>query len=118
MASILGCTSIHPRMEMLPFPPPVDHVLSELSTMTCLSWVALHGMAHSFNELCKPLCHDREVIHEGIRFKGLELVNSVPEELWTEVHKMSRKQRTKPTPQKKKSEKAKLLSEDYLQIPK
>ena len=24
----------------LPFPSPVDHVLSELSTMTCLSWVA------------------------------------------------------------------------------
>ena len=33
----------------LPFPPPVDHVLSELSTMTCLSWVALHGMVHGFN---------------------------------------------------------------------
>ena len=31
----------------LPFPSPVDHVLSELSTMTHLSWVALHGMAHS-----------------------------------------------------------------------
>ena len=29
----------------LPFPSPVDHVLSELSTMTRLSWVALHGMA-------------------------------------------------------------------------
>ena len=35
----------------LPFPSPVDHILSELSTMTCLSWVALHGMAHSFTEL-------------------------------------------------------------------
>ena len=32
----------------LPFPSPVNHVLSDLSTMTCLSWVALHGMAHSF----------------------------------------------------------------------
>ena len=30
------------------FPSPVDHVLSELSIMTCPSWVALHGMAHSF----------------------------------------------------------------------
>ena len=29
----------------------VDHVLSELSTMTHLSWVALHRMAHSFIEL-------------------------------------------------------------------
>ena len=35
----------------LPLPPPVGHVLSELSTITCLSWVALHGMAHSFIEL-------------------------------------------------------------------
>ena len=39
----------------LPFPSPVDHVLSELSTMTCLSWVALHGMAHSFIELDKAV---------------------------------------------------------------
>ena len=39
----------------LPFPSPVDHVLSELSTMTHLSWVALHGMAHSFNELDKAV---------------------------------------------------------------
>ena len=35
----------------LPFPSPVDHVLSELSSMTHPSWVALHGMAHSFIEL-------------------------------------------------------------------
>ena len=34
----------------LPFASPVDYILSELSTMTCLSWVALHGMAHSFIE--------------------------------------------------------------------
>ena len=38
----------------LPFPSPVDHVLSELSTMTHPSWVALHGMAHSFIVLDKP----------------------------------------------------------------
>ena len=35
----------------LPFSSPTDHILSELSTMTCPSWVALHGMAHSFTEL-------------------------------------------------------------------
>ena len=39
------------------FPPPVDHVLSELSTMTRPSWVALHGMAHSFIELDKAMIH-------------------------------------------------------------
>ena len=35
----------------LPFPFTEDHVLSELSTMTRPSWVALHCMAHSFIEL-------------------------------------------------------------------
>ena len=41
----------------LPFPTPVDHSLSELSTVTRLSWVALHGMAHSFIELDKTVVH-------------------------------------------------------------
>ena len=39
------------------FPSPVDPVLSELSTMTCPSWVAPHGMAHSFIELDKAVIH-------------------------------------------------------------
>ena len=41
----------------LPFPSPVDHVLSELSTMTRPSWVVLHGMMHSFIELDKAVVH-------------------------------------------------------------
>ena len=41
----------------------VDHVLSELSLRPVhLGWL---GMAHSFIELCKPLCHDKAVICEG-----------------------------------------------------
>ena len=43
----------------LPFPPLKDHVLSEFSAMTHLSWVALHGLAHSFIVLCKPFCHNK-----------------------------------------------------------
>ena len=39
----------------LPFPSLVDHVLSELSTINHLSWVALHSMAHSFIELDKAV---------------------------------------------------------------
>ena len=39
----------------LPFPPPADHILSELSTVTHTSWVALHGMAHGFIELDKAV---------------------------------------------------------------
>ena len=41
----------------LPFPSPVDHIFSELSTMTCLSLVAPHGMNHSFIELDKAVAH-------------------------------------------------------------
>ena len=41
----------------LPFPSPVSHVLSDLSTMTCLSWVALLVMAYSFIELDKAVVH-------------------------------------------------------------
>ena len=40
-----------------PFPSPVDHILSDLSTVSCPSWVALHGMAHSFIELTKAVIH-------------------------------------------------------------
>ena len=41
----------------LPFPSPVDNILSGLSTMTRPSWVALHGMTHSFIELNKAMVH-------------------------------------------------------------
>ena len=41
----------------LPFLSPVGHILSELSTMTHLSWVALHCMSQSFTELDKAVVH-------------------------------------------------------------
>ena len=41
----------------LPFPFAVDHVLSELSPMTHLSWVALHSMAHTIIELDKAVIY-------------------------------------------------------------
>ena len=41
----------------LPFPSPVEHVLSELSTVTCLSGVAVPVIAHSFIELDKAVIH-------------------------------------------------------------
>ena len=44
----------------LSFPSPEDHVLSELSTMTHLSWVALQGMAHSFIKLKSLLMKVKE----------------------------------------------------------
>ena len=47
------------------FRPLVDCVLSELFTMTHLSWATLHSMAHNFIQLCKPLNHNKAVIHKG-----------------------------------------------------
>ena len=38
-------------------PFSLGHIFSELSTVTCLSWVALCGMAHSFIELDKAVVH-------------------------------------------------------------
>ena len=42
---------------VLPFPSLVDHILSELSTVTHPISMALHGMAHSFVELHKAVIH-------------------------------------------------------------
>ena len=53
----------------LSFLPPVECILSELSTVIHLSWVILQGMVHSFTELHKPLHHDKAVIHEGEAFQ-------------------------------------------------
>ena len=43
--------------EMEPLPSPMEHILSELSTKTHPSWVALHSMAHNFIELDKAVVH-------------------------------------------------------------
>ena len=49
------------------------------------------------------------------RFKGLDLVNRVPEELWTEVHNVQETMK-KTIPKEKRCKKAKWLSEKALQI--
>ena len=49
------------------------------------------------------------------RFKRLDLVNSVPEDLWTEVHNVLQEMVKKIIPKKKKSKKATWLSEEVLQ---
>ena len=49
------------------------------------------------------------------RFKGLDLIDRVPDEPWTEVWTLYRRQRSSPLPPKK-CKKAKWLSEEALQI--
>ena len=50
------------------------------------------------------------------RFKGLDLIDRVPEELWMEVCDIVQEAVIKTIPQKKKYKKAKWLSEEALQI--
>ena len=50
------------------------------------------------------------------RFKGLDQLDSVPEELWMEGHNIAQEAVNKTIPKKKKRKKAKWLSEEALQI--
>ena len=52
----------------------------------------------------------------GNRFKGLDLVDTVPDELWTEVHDIVQETGIKTIPMEKKCKKAKWLSGEALQI--
>ena len=50
------------------------------------------------------------------RFKGLDLMDRVPEELWAEVCDIVQEAGIKTIPKKKKCKKAKWLSEEALQV--
>ena len=50
------------------------------------------------------------------RFKGLDLIDRVPEELWMEVHDTVQEAGIKTIPKKKKRKKANWLSEEALQV--
>ena len=50
------------------------------------------------------------------RFKGLYLIDRVPDELWTEVRDLVQETGIKTIPMEKKCKKAKWLSEEALQI--
>ena len=50
----------------------MDHILSELSTKTLPSWVALHGMAYSFIELDNAVAHVIRLVSFYGRLAGKE----------------------------------------------
>ena len=60
-----------------------------------------------------PYDYTVEVIN---RFKGLDLIDKVPDELWTEVCDIVQKTGLKTIPMEKKCKKAKWLSVEALQI--
>ena len=70
----------------------------------------------------RPLRYDLNQIHYDYtvevtnRFKGLDLIDRVPEDLWTEVRDIVQEAVIKISPKKKKYKKAQWLSEEALQI--
>ena len=70
----------------------------------------------------RPFRYDLNQIHYDYtvevrnRFKGLDPIDRVPDELWTEVRDIVQEAVIKTIPKKKKCKKAKWLSEEALQI--
>ena len=69
-----------------------------------------------------PFRYDRSqipynyTVEVRIRFKGLDLIDRVRDELWMEVHDIAQETRIKTIPMEKKCKKAKWLSGEALQI--
>ena len=69
----------------------------------------------------RPFSYDlNQIPHDYIevtdRFKGLDLIDRVPDELWMEVRNIVQEAMIKTIPKKKKRKKIKWLSEEALQI--
>ena len=71
--------------------------------------------ARLFGYDLNPILYDYTVEVRN-RFKGLDLIDRVPDELWIEVHDIVQETRIKTIPKKKKCKKAKWLFEEALQI--
>ena len=72
-------------------------------------WKTTRPFRYDLNQI--PYDYTVEVTN---RFKGLYLIDRVPEELWTEVHDIVQEAVIKTIPKKKKCKKAKWLSEEAL----
>ena len=75
------------------------------------AWKTSRSFRYDLNQI--PYDYTVEVTN---RFKGLDLIDKVTEELWTEVHDIVQETGIKTISKKKKCKKAKWLSEEPLQI--
>ena len=74
-------------------------------------WKTTRPFRYDLNQI--PYDYTLEVRN---RFKGRDLIDRVPDELWTEVHDIVQETGIKTIPMEKKCKKAKQLSEEALQI--
>ena len=76
-----------------------------------LQSIGLQGVGHDW---ATPLSHYDYTVEMTSRFKGLDLIDRIPEEIWAEVHGIVQDTVIKNIPKKKKCKKAKWLSEEAL----
>ena len=74
-------------------------------------WEMTRPFRYELNQI--PYDYTEEVTN---RFKGLDMIDRVPEELWMKVHDIVQETVIKTIPKKKKCNKSKWLSEEALQI--
>ena len=92
------------------------HTVHGLLKARVLKWFAIPFS--SGPHFLRTLPHDLSILggptRQGSWFKGLDLIDKVPEELWTEVCDIVQEAVIKTIPKKKKCEKAKWLSQEAL----
>ena len=74
-------------------------------------WKTTRPFNYDINQI--PYDYKMEVRN---RYKGLDLIHRVPDELWNEVHDIEQETGIKSIPMEKKCKKAKWLSREVLQI--
>ena len=80
-----------------------------------LKWKKMEKTTRPFRYNLNQIPYDYTVEVRN-RFKGLDLIDKVPDELWMEVHDIVQETGSKTITKKKKCKKAKRLSEEALQI--
>ena len=89
----------------------IDYILCSQKWRTSIQSAKTRPFRYDLNQI--PYDYTVEVTN---RFKGLDLIDRVPDELWTEVCDIVQETGIKTIPKKKKCKKAKWLSEEALQI--
>ena len=90
-------------------------IMNSLLTNSDLNWRKWGKTTRPFRYDLNQIPYDYTVEVRN-RFKGLHLIDRVPDELWTEVHDIVQETGIKTIPMEKKCKKAEWLSEEGLQI--
>ena len=113
--------SLQPKMEKL-YTVNKNKTRSWLWLRSWTPYCQIQTQIEDSRKTARPFRYDLNQIPYGYtvevrnRFKGLDLIDRVPEELWNEVHDIVQETGIKTIPMEKKCKKAKWLSEEALQV--